>query len=311
VLILVALVWANLPRRRRVLRPCGPLWPAAVFVGSSFAFLLYAARAYVDVPFLRARAVGRRARRRARRARPAGHGDAGRRRAAAPEAWVLAGAYWLWCGWRRVDLLALAVAARRCVVPGRPVGHRAIRSSRCTPPATWPTSSTANRGCPRSGLVRLVRDRHARWPVALAAAAAGSAAVAAAHRPLRCTCRSRSSGAACVTFLATGLAGLSVLPRYLTIPWWRSACRAAYARRCAFTTLRPGTACATCGRRERPIAAAVDSALVFAGDQGARARARCAASCASSSGLATTTYVAILPRARRSSANLRCAARWT
>jgi hypothetical protein len=51
VLSLVALVWATF----RVGDACFGPWPAlagAVFVGSSFAFLLYAARAYVDVPFL-------------------------------------------------------------------------------------------------------------------------------------------------------------------------------------------------------------------------------------------------------------------
>jgi len=51
VLCLVALVWATF----RVGDACFGPWPGlagAVFVGSSFAFLLYAARAYVDVPFL-------------------------------------------------------------------------------------------------------------------------------------------------------------------------------------------------------------------------------------------------------------------
>src|SRR4029078_7539822 len=46
-----ALVWATFS----VGDACFGPWPAlagAVFVGSSFAFLLYAARAYVDVPFL-------------------------------------------------------------------------------------------------------------------------------------------------------------------------------------------------------------------------------------------------------------------
>ena len=118
-------------------------------MGSSFAFLLYAARAYVDVPFLAlvlwAAALEARA---PRRGLPvmATLAVAGLLR---PEAWVLAGAYWLWCGWRRLDLLALAAAA-----PLRGAwstsGSPAIRSSRCTPPTTSPTSSTATAGCPRS-----------------------------------------------------------------------------------------------------------------------------------------------------------------
>ena len=50
-LCLVALVWGTWRLGARALR----LWPAllaTLFVGSSFAFLLYAVRAYVDVPFL-------------------------------------------------------------------------------------------------------------------------------------------------------------------------------------------------------------------------------------------------------------------
>ena len=50
-LALVALAWAVVPRRRRRLRPLAGAG-AALFIASSFAFLLYAARAYVDVPFL-------------------------------------------------------------------------------------------------------------------------------------------------------------------------------------------------------------------------------------------------------------------
>src|SRR3954471_18132707 len=109
-LSLVALAWGTY----RVGEAVFGRWPgalAALFVGSSFAFLLYAARAYVDVPFLAlvlwAAALEARA---PRRGLPvmATLAVAGLLR---PEAWVLAGAYWLWCGWRRLDLLALAVAA--------------------------------------------------------------------------------------------------------------------------------------------------------------------------------------------------------
>ena len=51
VLSMVALVWGTF----RVGDACFGPWPGllgAAFVGSSFAFLLYAARAYVDMPFL-------------------------------------------------------------------------------------------------------------------------------------------------------------------------------------------------------------------------------------------------------------------
>ena len=71
----------------------------ALFVGSSFAFLLYAARAYVDVPFLAivlwAAAVEARSPRRGR----AVMGLLAVAGLLRPEAWVLAGAYWLWCIW--------------------------------------------------------------------------------------------------------------------------------------------------------------------------------------------------------------------
>jgi hypothetical protein len=116
VLALVGLAWGVW----RVGRRCFGPWPAAaavLFTGSSFAFLLYAARAYLDVPFLALVlwAAAREAEHPARDAvAPAGRGVAGLLRLAGllrPEAWVLAGAYWLWVGARRLDLLALAAAA--------------------------------------------------------------------------------------------------------------------------------------------------------------------------------------------------------
>jgi hypothetical protein len=136
----------------RVGDACFGPWPgllAAAFVGSSFAFLLYAARAYVDVPFLAlviwAAAMEART---PRRGVPvmAVLVIAGLLR---PEAWVLAGAYWLWCGWRRFDLLVLAVLAPR---PGAwpTSGSPATRCSPCTRPTTSPTSSTATAGSRRS-----------------------------------------------------------------------------------------------------------------------------------------------------------------
>src|SRR4029453_8597839 len=113
VLAFVALAWAVFRMGDAVFGP----WPglaAAAFVASSFAFLLYAARAYVDVPFLAvvmwAAAIEARTPRRGVSVM-ALLAVAGRLR---PEAWVLAGAYWLWCARRdapRLDLLALALAA--------------------------------------------------------------------------------------------------------------------------------------------------------------------------------------------------------
>src|ERR1700750_1109971 len=94
-LSLVALVWGTY----RVGEAVFGRWPGvlgALFVGSSFAFLLYAARAYVDVPFraivLWAAALEARSPRRGR----AVMGLLAVAGLLRPEAWVLAGAYWLW-----------------------------------------------------------------------------------------------------------------------------------------------------------------------------------------------------------------------
>jgi hypothetical protein len=203
-------------------------WPGllgAVFVGSSFAFLLYAARAYVDVPFLAivlwAAAIEARA---PRRGRPvmALLAVAGLLR---PEAWVLAGAYWLWCIWPpapsarrlRLDLLALAVAA--------PLLWAGVDLWDTGDPlfSLHATSDLAdelnrNRGLADvpGSFVSFVVDA-ARPPVALAAFAGAILAWRlrvrrAIHVPIALF------GAGVLTFVATGLAGLSVLPRYLTVP---------------------------------------------------------------------------------------------
>ncbi len=88
----------------------------ALFVGSSFAFALYAVRAFVDVPFLAlvVWAAALEAQRPRRGLAPmALLAAAGLLR---PDAWVLAGLYWLWClpGRRsrdRAALLALVILA--------------------------------------------------------------------------------------------------------------------------------------------------------------------------------------------------------
>ncbi|MEA2271640.1 MAG: hypothetical protein QOI98_348, partial [Solirubrobacteraceae bacterium] len=93
---LVATVWATYRLGARVFGR----WPglaAAVFVGTSTSLLLYAARGYVDMPFLAlvlwAAALEVRSPRRGRlvMALLAGAG------LLRPEAWPLAAAYWLWC----------------------------------------------------------------------------------------------------------------------------------------------------------------------------------------------------------------------
>jgi hypothetical protein len=259
-LSLVALAWGTY----RVGEAVFGRWPGvlgALFVGSSFAFLLYAARAYVDVPFLAivlwAAAMEARS---PRRGRPvmALLAIAGLLR---PEAWVLAGTYWLWCVWatRRpmLDLLALAVAAPLIWagvdlwVTGDPLY------------SLHATSDLADELNRRQGLADVPRSfvsfvvDAARPPVALAAVAGvalawrlrvrrapvdssggtrvevGETRWASVHVPLALF------GAGVLTFLATGIAGLSVLPRYLTVPVVAVCIVAGYGV-LGFTTLAPG-----------------------------------------------------------------------
>src|SRR4051795_1603280 len=240
-LSLVVLAWGTY----RVGEAVFGRWPGvlgALFVGSSFAFLLYAARAYVDVPFLAivlwAAAIEARS---PRRGRPvmALLAVAGLLR---PEAWVLAGAYWVWCVWaaRRPmpDLLALAVVAPLIWagvdlwVTGDPLY------------SLHATSDLADELNRRQGLADVPRSfvsfvvDAARPPVALAAVAGVVLAWRlrvrrALHVPLALF------GAGVLTFLATGIAGLSVLPRYLTVPVVAVCIIAGYGV-LGFTTLAPG-----------------------------------------------------------------------
>jgi hypothetical protein len=237
VLSFVALAWGTF----RVGDACFGLWPGllgAAFVASSFAFLLYAARAYVDVPFLAlvmwAAAMEARSPRRGV-AVMAVLAVAGLLR---PEAWVLAGAYWLWCGWRRFDLLALAAAAPVlwCLVDLWDTGDPLFSLH-----ATSDLADELNRNRGLSSVpgsfVSFVTDT-ARWPVALAGLA-GAVLLwrlrngRALHVPIALF------GAGLVTFLATGLAGLSVLPRYLTVPVVAVCIVAGYGV-LGFTTLAQG-----------------------------------------------------------------------
>ena len=242
-LSLVALAWGTF----RVGEACFGPWPgllAAAFVGSSFAFLLYAARAYVDMPFLAlvlwAAAMEART---PRRGRPVAVvlAVAGLLR---PEAWVLAGPYWLWCGWasptgsRRFDLLALAVVAPLgwclvdLVVTGDPLFSLHSTSDLAD-------ELNRNRGLSSvpGSFVSFLTDT-ARAPVA-AAGVIGTVLLwrlrtgRALHVPIALF------GAGAVTFLGTGLAGLSVLPRYLTVPVVALCLVAGYGV-LGFTTLEPG-----------------------------------------------------------------------
>jgi hypothetical protein len=237
VLSMVALVWGTF----RVGEACFGPWPgllAAAFVGSSFAFLLYAARAYVDMPFLAlvvwAAAMEARS---PRRGVPVMVvlAVAGLLR---PEAWVLAGAYWLWCGWRRFDLLALAAAAPLvwCLVDLLVTGDPLFSLHSTSDLADELNRNRGLSSVPGS-FVSFLTDT-ARAPVA-AAGVIGAVLLWRLRRGRALHVPIALFGAGAVTFLGTGLAGLSVLPRYLTVPVVALCLVAAYGV-LGFTTLDPG-----------------------------------------------------------------------
>jgi hypothetical protein len=155
-----------------------------------------------------------------------------------PEAWVLAGAYWLWCGWRRFDLFALAVAAPLiwCAVDLWVTGDPLFSLHATSDLADELNRNRGLRDVPGS-FVSFVVDA-ARPPVALAALAGAVLAwrlrsARAAHVPIALF------GAGAFTFVATGVAGLSVLPRYLTVPVVAVCVVAGYGV-LGFTTLPEG-----------------------------------------------------------------------
>jgi hypothetical protein len=243
VLSMVALVWGTF----RVGEACFGLWPGllgAAFVGSSFAFLLYAARAYVDMPFLAlvvwAAAMEARAPRRGTSVMVVLM-IAGLLR---PEAWVLAGAYWLWCGWAaptrswRFDLLALAVAAPLawCLVDLLVTGDPLFSLHSTSDLADELNRNRGLSSVPGS-FVSFLTDT-ARAPVA-AAGVIGAVLLWRLRRGRALHVPIALFGAGAVTFLGTGLAGLSVLPRYLTVPVVALCLVAAYGV-LGFTTLEPG-----------------------------------------------------------------------
>jgi hypothetical protein len=213
----VALVWGTF----RVGRACfSPLSGAvaALCVGSSFAFLLYAARGYVDVPFLAlvlwAAALEAE---RPRRGLPVAVllALAGLLR---PEVWLLAGAYWLWCDRRDMRLLALAAAAPVlwCLTDlvvtgdllfsvhstsalaedlGRTRGIEHVPSKFVSFLADTTRAPVFAAGLLGIGLTWWRRDQLRALYVPFALLAAGTLA-----------------------FAGSGALGLSILPRYLTVP---------------------------------------------------------------------------------------------
>ena len=225
-LSLVALVWAVFRLGRAVFGT----WPgavAALLTGSSFALLLCAGRAYVDVPFLAVVLwAGALEAERPRRGITvmALLAVAGLLR---PEAWLLAGAYWLWIAWEPDPLT------------GRRSLHPALLVLAAVAPVGWARTDWWATGDPLFSLHatsdladELRRERGVanvpgafvtfladalRPPVVLAAL--GGLALSlwrragnAVHVPLALL------GAGTLAFALTGVANLPILPRYLTVP---------------------------------------------------------------------------------------------
>lgn len=264
----------------RLARDLFGLWPAvlaAAFTGSSFAFLLYAVRAYVDVPFLALVVWAACAEVRGRRWAPmvllvlAG--------LLRPEAWVLAGLLWLW----------------RALGPGgdadapSPSGPSRATSGELAAlaglvvlaPALWLLSDALVTGDPLHSLTStselaeaLGRDRGigkaprlfvvhlfdvARAPVALAGFAGIVLAVRRyGWRAMAVPLALVLAGA--VTFFGAGIGGLSLLPRYLTVPAVGLCVFAGYAV-AGFTTLEPGDRWLPAWRRAAVVAGVIGIAF--------------------------------------------------
>jgi hypothetical protein len=196
---------------------------AAVLAGSSFALLLYAARAYVDEPFLAlvlwaAALEAERSAPRGRRAVWVLLVLAGLLR---PEAWLLGGAYWLWLSSRARtplwSILAVPFIAPViwCGVDAWVTGDPLFSLHSTSDLADELNRSKAFSEVP-GDFVSFLADT-ARLPVFLAAivgtvVAWRARAGRAIHVPLALFL------AGSFTFFATSAAGLSVLPRYLTVP---------------------------------------------------------------------------------------------
>jgi hypothetical protein len=195
---------------------------AAAFVGASASFLLYAARGYVDSPFL-AIVVWAAAFEAARPGRFALCGGllalAGLLR---PEAWVLAGLYAVW-GWQRASPRERAILAGAVVLP--PLLWGLVDASVTGDPlhsfhATTELADELDReqgiGAVPGAFVSFL-GATVRPPVALLAVA--GAVIAWWHpgwRALRVPAALFACGVA--TFVGTGILGLSIIPRYLTVP---------------------------------------------------------------------------------------------
>src|SRR3954464_9335269 len=218
---------------------------SALFAASSFAFLLYAVRAFVDIPFLAAvvwagaLGVGRwvldRGRRRSAVPAMALLAVAGLLR---PEAWILAALWWLWTvrgSRQRFALTALALAAPVLwLASDLVITGDALFSFHRTSALADELRHTGGAAQVPGALVGYVAGT-IRTPVALL----GLLGVGLAWwrlGPRRIAVPLALLLAGSVTFVFAGLAGFSLIQRYLTVPAAALCLFAAYAL-VGFTTL--------------------------------------------------------------------------
>ena len=190
---------------------------AALFVAASASFLLYAARGYVDAPFL-ALVVWAGVRAATGRAPWLLLVLAGLLR---PEAWVLTGLAWLWAvvSERRVPLgptLAVIAAPAIWALTDWAVTGDPLHSLNATSELADELGRVRGLEHVPGSFVTFVSDT-VRLPVALLAIPGFVLAwrvlgLAALRVPLALF------AAGVITFVGTGALGLSILPRYLTVP---------------------------------------------------------------------------------------------
>src|SRR3954469_6288649 len=216
---------------------------AAAFAASSFAFLLYAVRAFVDIPFLAAvvwaavLAIGERRRPVAAMTVLA---VAGLLR---PEAWLLAGLLWLWTVrgaavrdrvW--LSVLLLAAPAAWLVIDAAVTGDALFSFHAASALADELRHSGGAAQVP-GALVSYLNGT-----IRAAVALLGLAGVALAwwrYGPRRIAVPLAVLLAGTLTFVVAGLAGFSLIQRYLTVPAAALCLFAGYAL-LGFTTLAPG-----------------------------------------------------------------------
>jgi hypothetical protein len=209
---------------------------SALFAASSFAFLLYAVRAFVDVPFLAAVVwAGALGVRKQTLSAAALLAVAGLLR---PEAWILAGLWWLWTvrdSEHRGALTALALAAPVLwLASDLVITGDALFSFHRTSALADELRHTGGAAQVPGALVSYVAGT-IRAPIALLGLV-GLGLAWWRHGPRRIAVPLALLLAGSLTFVFAGLAGFSLIQRYLTVPAAALCLFAGYAL-VGFTTL--------------------------------------------------------------------------